>query len=168
MTRLPSLPRTRSLACTALVLPLLLLTACSGGGDEGDGGKAAYLAEAEAVCTKANDAQAAATVPAAPDAIPAYVRQVVTIAGDASAELDALEAPQADEAELEEKFLAPLREQVGLGEAYATKVEQTAAQGVDAAVLGLLGSAPLETKADLAFLEEYGFTACVAAADTSS
>lgn len=157
--------RTRPWTCTVLVLPLLLLgTACSGGGD---GGKAAYLAEAEAACKKANDAQKATTVPIAPDAIPAYVRQVVTIAGDASTELDALEPPEDDAAELEEKFLAPLREQVGLGEAYAKEVEETAAKD-PAAVLGLLGSAPLETKADLAFLESYGFTECVAAADTSS
>ena len=158
--------RTRPSTRTALVLPLLLLaTACSGG--DGDGGKAAYLVAAEAVCTKANDAQQATALPAAADAVPAYVRQVVTIAGDASRELDALEPPEDDAAELEEKLLAPLREQVGLGEAYATKVEETAAKD-PAAVLGLLASAPLETKADLAFLESYGFTQCVEAADTSS
>lgn len=155
---------------TVLVLPLLLLvTACSGGGDgDDDGGKAAFITQAEAVCKEANEAQAAATVPAAPDAIPAYVRQVVTIASDASAELNALEPPEADAAELDEKFLAPLREQVGLGQAYAKQVEETAAKGDTAAVLGLLGSAPLETKADLEFLESYGFTECVEAADTSS
>ena len=153
----------------ALVLPLLLLaTGCSGGGDEGDGGKAAYVAEAEAVCKKANDAQQAATLPASPEAIPAYVRQIVTIAGDASTGLSALEPPEDDAAELDEKFLGPLREQVEAGEAYATKVEQTAAAGDQAAVLALLGSAPLETRADLAFLESYGFVECVKAADTSS
>ena len=151
---------------TVRVLPLLLLaTACGGGGD---GGKAAYVAEAEAVCTKANDAQQAATLPVSADAIPVYVRQVVTIAADASAGLDALEPPEDDAAELDEKFLGPLREQVVLGEAYATKVEQTAAKGDPNAVLALLGSAPLETKADLAFLESYGFAECVEAADTSS
>ena len=152
--------------CTALVLPLLLLlAACSG--NEGDGGRAAYLVEAEAVCKRANDAQRAATVPVTPAAIPAYVRQVVTIAGEASAGLSALEPPEGDAAELEEKVLAPLREQVGLGEAYAKEVEETATKD-PSAVLGLLGSAPLETKADLAFLESYGFTECVQAADTSS
>ena len=151
---------------TALVLPLLLLaTACGGGGD---GGKAAYVADAEAVCKKANVAQAATTLPAAPAAIPAYVRRVVTIADEASTGLTALTPPKADAAELEEKFLGPLREQVGLGEAYATKVEQTAAKGDQTAVLALLGSAPLETRADLAFLESYGFVECVKAADTSS
>ena len=156
---------------TALVLPLLLLaTACGGGGDAGgdDSGKAAFIEAAEAICTKANEAQAGATVPAAPDAIPAYVRQVVTIASDASAELNALEPPEADAAELDAKFLGPLREQVGLGQAFAKQVEDTAKSGDTAAVLGLLGKAPLQTKADLDYLESYGFTACVEAADTSS
>lgn len=151
---------------TVLVLPLLLLAAACGGG--GDGGKAAYIAKAEAVCAKANEAQQGTTVPGTPEAIPVYVRQVVTIAADASRGLDALEPPEDDAAELDEKFLRPLREQVALGEAYATKVEQTAAKGDPSAVLALLGSAPLETKADLAFLESYGFTECVEAADTSS
>ena len=69
---------------------------------------------------------------------------------------------------LDSKVLAPLREQVGLGQAFATKVEETAAGGDTAAVLKLLGEAPLQSKADLAFMEEYGFEACVEAANTAS
>ncbi len=149
-----------------LVLPaLLLVPACSGGDAEA---KAAYLERAEAVCAKANAAQTALTTPSAADAIPTYVRSVVTVAGDASADLDALEAPEGDRAEIEEKFLAPLREQVALGRTYADEVEATSKKGDTAGVLRLLGSAPLQTKADLEFLKSYGFKACVDAADTSS
>ncbi len=153
----------------ALVLPLLLLaTACGGGGDEQADAKAAYLADAEAVCAKANEAQKAAGTPAGPAEIPGFVRSVVTIASDASAELSALEPPEADAAELESKFLGPLREQVTEGQAFATQVEETAKKGDTAAVLALLGKAPLQAKADLDFLRSYGFSACVDAADTSS
>ncbi|MCU1692566.1 MAG: hypothetical protein JWM64_1657 [Frankiales bacterium] len=151
-----------------LLLPLLLLpTACSGGGDD-DGGKAAYLTQAEAVCKKANDAQAATKTPASAEAIPAYVRQVVTIASDASAELNAIEPPEKDAAELDERLLAPLRDQVGKGQAFAKQVDETAAEGDTSAVLKLIGSAPLQPTADLEWMKGYGFDECVKAADTSS
>ncbi|MCW2606987.1 MAG: hypothetical protein JWO60_1680 [Frankiales bacterium] len=155
---------------TVLLPALLVLLAACGGGDDGGGAdaKAAYLEQAEAICTKANDAQTAVKQPAGPDGIAAYVRQVVTIASDASAELNALEPPEKDAAELDAKLLSPLREQVGLGQAYAKQVEETAAKGDPAAVLKLLGSAPLQTKADLEWMTSYGFKACVDAADTSS
>lgn len=151
-----------------LLLPVLVLAAaCSGGSDDADA-KAAYLADAEAVCAKAVEAQKAAGTPNAPAAIPAFVRQVVTIASDASAELNALEPPEADAAELEEKFLGPLRQQVTEGQAFAKKVEDTAKGGDTSKVLALLGEAPLQAKADLEWMKSYGFTACVDAADTSS
>ncbi len=150
-----------------LLLPLLLLpAACSGETD--DGGKAAYLKQAESVCARAVAARAAAGTPTSTKAIPAYVRQIVTVASDTSAELNALEPPAADAAELDTKLLAPLRDQVGKGQAFAKLVEETAAKGDDAAVLKVLGSAPLKPQADLAFMKDYGFVQCVKAADTSA
>lgn len=166
-----------------LLVPLLLLTgACSGGdGDAAAAGatsngptappavtKAAYLAKADAVCAKAVAAQRAAGTPTSADAIPGFVRKVVTIASGASAELGALEPPPADAAVLDQKLLTPLREQVALGQTFAKQVEQTAASGDTAGVLALLGSAPLQSKADLGWMRSYGFTACVDAADTAS
>lgn len=155
---------------TLLLLPLLVLaTACSGGGtDPAAAEKAAFVKKAEAICTKANQARADVSITSEPDAIPVAVRKLVTIASDASAELNALELPEADAAELDAKLLAPLREQVGRGQAYATQVEETAAKGDQAAVLALLGKAPLDSGADLEFVEDYGLPACAKAADTSS
>lgn len=154
---------------TLLLLPLLALaTACSGGEDPAAAEKAAFVEKAEAICTKANEARADVSITSEPDAIPVAVRRLVTIASDASAELNALELPEADAAELDAKLLAPLREQVGRGQAYAKEVEETAAKGDQAAVLALLGKAPLDSGADLEFVEDYGLTACAKAADTSS
>lgn len=150
-----------------VVLPLLLLASACGGSDE-PSAKEAYLAEAEAVCAKANAAQKAEKSPAGPDAIPAYVRRVVTIASDASAELNALEPPADDADELDAKLLSPLREQVAVGQAFAKDVEEAGAKKDTAAVLKLLGTAPLQPKADLEFMKDYGFVECVDAADTSS
>ncbi|MCW2777818.1 MAG: hypothetical protein JWN17_1543 [Frankiales bacterium] len=153
-----------------LLLPLLVLpTACSGGGDDpAKAQKAAFVKQAEAICTKANAARKDVSITSAPDAIPVAVRRLVTIASDASAELNALEPPEKDAAELDSKFLAPLRAQVQLGQAYAKRVEETAAKGDQAAVLKLLGSAPLKSDADLAFVKDYGMPQCAKAADTST
>lgn len=150
------------------LLPALVLstglTACSGG-DEDAGAKAAYVKEAQAICTRANEARKAAGTPGSATEIPGFVRKVVTIASDASAELNALEPPEQDAAELDEKLLAPLREQVGRGQAFAKQVEEAGAKKDTAGVLKLLGSAPLDTTADLEFARSYGLTACADAAD---
>jgi hypothetical protein len=153
-----------------LVLPLLVLLAgCSGGGGAvAVKAKADYLERAEAVCATANTAQQQLGLPASAAAVPAYVRRVVAVASTASRDLDALTPPAADRRELEAKLLAPLREQVGKGEVFAAQVDATARQGDDAAVLRLLGTAPLQTTADLDWMRSYGFSACVDAVDTSS
>lgn len=152
-----------------VVLALLVTPACGGGGGGGDAdAKQAYLEKAEAICTRANEAQAAEPSPNDAKSIAVYVRRLVTLAGDAAAELAALEPPEDDAAELDAKVVRPLQEQLAVARDYAKQVEDAAASGDSAAVLTLLGSAPTETKADLEFMREYGFTACVEAADTSS
>lgn len=149
-----------------LLVPVLLVAACGGGGgDAAAGSKAAFVKQAEAICTKANTARKAEKTPTSAQELPAYVRRVVTLASDASAELNALEPPKKDAAELDAKFLGPLREQVGRGQAFATQVEKTSATGDTAAVLKLLGSAPLSTTADVGFVRSYGMTACADAAN---
>ncbi len=153
-----------------LLLPLLVLpAACSGGSadDPAVAQKAAFVKEAEAICTRANTARSKVSITSDANAIPVAVRMLVTIASDASAELNALEPPEADAAELDAKLLAPLRAQVGKGQAYARQVEETAAKGDQAAVLALLGKAPLSSDADLGFVKDYGLPACAKAADFS-
>jgi hypothetical protein len=150
----------------ALVMLVVLLTpACSIRGESGADERQGYLRQAEAICTRANEAQAAEQTPTDAQSIAAYVRRLVTIAGDAGAELAALEPPEADAAELDAKLVRPLQEQLQLARDYASTVEQTAAGGDAAAVLTLLGSAPTQVKVDLAYLREYGFTACLDAVD---
>lgn len=150
------------------VLVLLAATACGRGDDPGTDARQAYLEQAEAICAKANQAEAAEQSPTDAEGIPVYVRRLVTIAGDAAAELAALEPPEADSAELDAKVIRPLQEQLQLGRDYAEQVEETAASGDPAAVLTLLGSAPTQLRADLGFMREYGFAACVDAVDPSS
>lgn len=156
--------------CGAVVVCVVLAVGaagCGGGGDE-DGGKAAYVAAAEAVCARANQAQQAEQVPVSPDGIAPYVRKVLTIAGAASRDLNALTPPGDDAADLRGKFLEPLERQVATGEEYAQRVEAADAKGDQAALLRLVGEAPTTSEVDLEYLRGYGFTACVDAADTSS
>lgn len=156
--------RRASLVLSPLVLTLLVLPACGGGDEQA---KAAYVEQAEAVCARANAARQA--VPAATSAagIPKAVRALVDVAAGATAELAALKPPEKDAAQIQEKFVGPLQSQVQDGQAYAARVQ--AAKGSDAgALLRLLAEAPTETRADLEFLRDYGFRACVEAADTAS
>jgi hypothetical protein len=149
------------------VLVLLLLTAaCGGGGDDGAGEKQAYVAKAEAICTTGNEQLAALkkTPPAGVDQVPAYVHKIVEVARTNVTQLTALTPPKDDTLALNDKFLRPLQEQLRDAEAYDKKV--AAASGTD--LFALITNPPTQTRVDLAFLRNYGFSQCVTAADTAN
>ena len=150
------------------LLLLLLLTAC-GGSDE-PSAKEAYLDKAEAVCAKANTelAEAQKARPTALAGITEYVDRIVSIARTNVTDLAAIEPPADDRADLDAKVLTPLREQLTIAEDYQAKVSAAVSAKDTTAILGLVGKPPTETKADLAFMKEYGFDDCAKAADTAN
>ena len=141
---------------TRLLLPaaVLALTACGGGDDA----RAEYVEQASEVCSDAQAQLAAEQRPTAVEGFAPYVDRVVEIAEEAERELLALEPPEDDREELEAKFLTPLSDQVEEGREYAEKVQ--AAGDDSAALLPLLSQVPDTGDIDLAYVEEYGLSAC--------
>jgi hypothetical protein len=153
------------------VVLLLLVAACGGSsGGKGDGGKAAYLASAETICTKANAdlVTAKKEQPTALAAIPPYVHRIVEIARKNVVALTALTPPAGDAADVKAKVLDPLRVQLTEADAYATKVDTAAGAKDQVTLFALVTNPPTKTLADLAWMRSYGFEACVTAADTGS
>ena len=130
--------------------------------------KKAYVDEAEVICAKANADQKALTTPTGVAAFAPYVTKVVAIAEQATTGVAALTPPPADKAELQAKFLGPLQEQLRDAQTFAADIEAATKGNDQAALLRLAGNPPTKTRADLTFMEGYGFDACVQAADTSS
>lgn len=150
-----------------LALPLLLLPACSGGGDDGpslEDRREAYLAEAEAVCERTNERVEALGTPTSVEAVPAAADEAVAIIRETVEQITALTPPEEDRARLQERVLGPLQEDVGVAEAYAAEVKAAATAGDGAALLRLVQERP-QTSADLTYMRDYGFSQCVAAAD---
>lgn len=151
-----------------LLVPVLLLTACGGGSaDVGSISKADYIAQAEAICMKANTEQAALTTPTAINALAPYVSRIVAIADEATTSLQKLEVPKADAADLQKKVLSPLQAQLSAGHTYADEVTKAAKASDTTALVKLLSNPPTKTTADLPWMKDYGFDECVKAADTS-
>ena len=151
----------------AAVLPVLLLAvACGGGGEDA---KAEYLKAAEAICQDAlaQREELAKAFPSDPAALPAYVDRAVGTVRDYAQRLDGLAPPEADRPVIEEKVLEPLRQQLTVAEKYAQQIRAAAEAKDDRQLTALLFDPPLETRADIAFMREYGFDACARAADTS-
>lgn len=151
-----------------LVLPVVLLvTAC--GGDDGKAdaaaARAAYVAKAEAICTKANADTKALTPPQSASQLAPYVSGLVAIADTASVKIQALTPPAADKADLQKKVLDPLAGQLKAGHEYAAKVAAAAAKKDDAALTQLTLNPPKGNAADLEWMKKYGFKACVDAVD---
>lgn len=155
----------------ALVLLLAAVAGC--GGDSGAPApvtdKDRYLAKAEAVCTTANEelAKVKASQPTSSDLLPAFVKSVVDVARRNVMQLAALTPPADDAPDITAKVITPLQQQVAVGDTYTAKVTK-AVKDKDPGLLGLIASPPTETKADLAFMRDYGFEACVKAADTAN
>lgn len=154
-----------------LVLPALLLAAC-GGSSVGDSGsaaedpKAAFVAAAGDVCSKAQADAEALTFPTTAEAIKPFVDGSLAIAKEAQTGLAALTPPPADEQQLRSKVLDPFEALVAEGEAYAAKV--TAAGTDSAKLLPLLSEQPTAEGIDLAYLRSYGLGTCADVIDTSS
>ncbi len=155
----------------ALVAPLtalvLVLSACSGGGDEAAAPeevdpKEAYVELASEVCASADEEFAAlGGTPTTPAEYGPYVQETVGIAERAQTELAALTPPEQDRADLESKVLTPFAELVEQGKAWSAQV--TAAGTDQAALLPLLGSRPTSAGIDKDYLRTYGLTSCAEA-----
>jgi hypothetical protein len=153
-------------ASPLLLVPVLLVAACGGGASSLS--KTAYLAKAEAICTKANADVKAVTSPTTAAAVLGYIGQLIDIADKATKDLDALEPPSADKADLEKKVLTPLHKQLSEGKDFQKKIK-AAVDAHDQTALGqLLANPPTQTQADLAFMTSYGFKACVESAKTNN
>ena len=154
------------------ILVLLLVTACGGGAGSpvtSDGvTKADYLKAAEKVCAAANDEQDALKTPTEGKELAAYVAKVVDIATRATDQLKALEAPKADQAELKARVFDKLDDQLTTAHQYSKDVDAATAKNDNLALIKLFSNPPTQTKADLAWMKDYGFDECVDAADTGS
>lgn len=137
-----------------LLTTALLLTACGGGEDE----KAAFVADATAVCERAATDSEALKSPAAPAEFAPYADGIVSIAKKAQADLAELALPEEDEADLRSKVLDPFADVVVAGEEFAKKVR---AAGADQAkLLPLLSQVPDSGDVDLEYLRDYGLDTC--------
>lgn len=145
----------RALAVTTL----LLLTACGGGEDE----KAAYVADAKAVCEDAVEEFEQLTVPTTPEGFGEYADSLVGVIEEAHHDLAGLTPPEDDRAELERKALDPLEDLVVEGKEFASQVR---AAGTDQAkLLSLLSQRPTAEGIDVEFLRSYGLSSCAKAVE---
>lgn len=145
------------------LLPLLLLPACGGGDDGGEDVKAAYVADASAVCEGATEDFEALVTPTTPEGFAPYADALVGILEEAHGELASLTPPEADRARLDEKVIDPLEKLVTEGKAYAVQVR---AAGADQAkLLTLLSERPTGDTIDVGYLRSYGLSACAEAVE---
>ena len=149
-----------------VVLPLVAVTACGGGGD-GASAKDTYLAAAEKVCATANADQKALKTPTAAKELSGYVSAVVAIAERSTTALADLDAPEGDQAALQEHVLGPLEGQLTKAKKYAVDVKRASDDNDQLALLKLFSDPPNKTVADLSWMRSYGFRECVDATDTS-
>ena len=155
--------RARAVVC------VLLTAACGGGGAHSPSSserqaKAAFLAQAEAVCAQATADLHKLKSPKTNAEIAAYVHAVIAVARTSTDRLSALSLPPADAAALRTHVLEPLQRQGSAGADFDRQVQAVAAD--QQKLLALLASAPTKTRADLPFMRSYGFRSCVTAADT--
>ena len=149
-----------------LVMSVLLATACGGGGSNG-AAKAAYLSQAEAICSEANAEKKALKTPLSTTEFAAFAEKAVAIVDHTTSRLAALSPPAGDRAALTSHVFAPLRGQLVVAHAYVAEVQTAARHHDQPALIRLLGNPPTQTKADLRWMAKYGFKDCVKAADTS-
>ena len=152
-----------------IVLPLVLVAACSGKSSTSGGvSKADYLRQAEAICTKSAADQKALKTPTAVADLAPYVAKVVALADTTALAVDALEPPKADKSDLESKLLTPLKAELVEAHTYSAKVAAAQKRHDEAALVELLSKRPAMPPAVLTWMRSYGFSSCVTLLDTSS
>jgi hypothetical protein len=155
----------------ALLLVPLLVPGCSGSSkDQVASGlsRAEYVSQAEAICTRINKEVDKLSAPTTPQALQTFVEKSLQLAEDGTGELKALDAPEADRADLKAKVLDPLDGQLAEGRVFLDKVKAAVAKNDQAALGQLITHPPTGSKADLDWMRSYGFKECVDAADTGS
>jgi hypothetical protein len=156
----------------ALVLPLLLAVPACSTGQEADAGpsledrRADYVEQVEETCAEANAELQALERPTAVDGVADYADAVVDLLRRTVQEASTVEPPEEDRAEVTEKVLDPLADDVARAEEYGSQVRAAADAGDSATLLSLVGQLP-STSADLAFMRDYGLVECAKAADTT-
>jgi hypothetical protein len=148
----------------ALLVPVLLLASCGGGGSSLS--KSDYVSQAETICKDANDKFKALPRPNDPAGFRTFVEQTVQIADDATKKLEDLDPPKGDKEELDKKVFVPLEDQITQGKAFAEKVKKAVADNDQAELGKLLTNPPEGKKADLTWMRKYGFKSCVDAASS--
>ncbi|HUR51832.1 MAG TPA: hypothetical protein VMZ11_06900 [Mycobacteriales bacterium] len=147
-----------------LVLPVLLLAACGGGGS--GLAKSDYVAKAEAVCKDANTQANALSPPSTPAGFQDLVEKTVRIFETATDKLEALDPPKDDKAELQKKVIEPLDKQVVEAKKFLADVKAAVKKNDQKELGRLLQNPPTQAKADLDWMRSYGFKECVEAAKT--
>jgi len=167
-----------------LAAPLLglALTACGGGGGGAAGGRAGaspspavassaaaspagalakpdYVTRAEAICGKAQADVASIPAPKDAAAFGSYLDSTIQVAGRSVTDLQALQPPAADAAELKSKFTEPLAAQVTAIREVLPKVKAAAASSDPSAAVKALEQ-PNAPRADSTFLSGYGLPTC--------
>jgi hypothetical protein len=145
-----------------IVLPALLLS-LAGCGDDLEERRADYLERAEAVCADSNAQARELGSPASVADVPRFAEAAVALVRATVDGLEALEPPEEDRAEVQQKVLEPLRDDVGTAEEYAGQVT-AAAEANDIPTLLTLNDERPTTSADVDFMRGYGFEECVTAA----
>lgn len=151
---------TRRPLALLLALPLAMSLAACGGDDGGseDDPKAAFVDQAAAICTSADEDVSALEQPTAAAQFAPFVEQTIAIAERAQDELAALTPPEQDRAELEERVLDPFAALVEEGRAFAGRVEAAGQDQLQ--LLPLLSQRPTADDIDLDYLREYGLETC--------
>jgi hypothetical protein len=152
-----------------LVVPVLLLAAACGGSDDkaSELSKSDFVSKAEAICKKANTGQEALTFPTTAAGFPTYVQDLLELADKAEKEIEALEPPAADKADLEAKVITPLKGQIALGRTYLEDIKAAVAKNDQQKLSQLVASPPTGAKADLEWMKSYGFKECLDSANTA-
>jgi len=117
----------------AVVVACLLAAACGSDDDaDGDGArltKTAFIAKADAICQEANDRIDAIPEPQTTEELAQLGRQVLDIAREQLARLQALRPPAADEETIDEAYDV-IEEQLGVAEELVAAAEEGDLQGL--------------------------------------
>ncbi|MCU1600381.1 MAG: hypothetical protein JWO22_1090 [Frankiales bacterium] len=159
----------RAVKHALIVLPVLLVAACSGGSSAQPGsGRSAFIAKAEVICAKANKAKDGLKKPLSTTDLATYVHSLVMVADESTTALLELTPPADDKKDLEAQVLEPLSKQLVKARAFDAAIAKAVKANDQVTIVNLLKDPPTKTTANLDYMRKYGFKECVTAADTSS